>query len=172
MAERGVVLIGMPGAGKSTVGVLLAKALALAFDDTDILLQTRAGCTLQVFLELHGHLALRKLEEEVLLAVDPRGKVIATGGSAVYSGRAMSHLARWATIIYLEVPLATLLGRLDNFAERGIARPPGQSAAEVFAERVPLYRRYADITVAGDLKSADVVVAEIAQRLAGRGENL
>ncbi len=138
----------MPGAGKSTVGVLLAKLLGLGFVDTDILIQERAGTSLQEIVDGGGgHLGLRRLEEEVILGLDARGAVIATGGSAVYSERAMEHLARSGTVVYLRAPLRLLEERIDDYDRRGIANPAGQPFAEIYAERTPLYERWAQSTV-------------------------
>jgi shikimate kinase len=144
---RNIVLIGMPGAGKSTVGVLLAKHLGLGFVDTDILIQERAGRRLQEIVDSGGHRELRRLEEEAILGIDAHGAVIATGGSAVYSPRAMEHLARRGIIVHLRAGLALLESRIDDYDRRGIANPAGQSFAEIYAERAPLYERYAEITV-------------------------
>jgi shikimate kinase len=168
MRERGVVLIGMPGAGKSTVGVLLAKALGLGFDDTDLLIQTACDRTLQQILDADGYLRLRELEQQVILQVAARGRVVATGGSAVYSEPGMHHLGAAADIVYLDVPLTVLLGRLDNLDSRGVARPPGQTLEDLFAERTALYRHYADVTIDANLASADAVALAITEALANR----
>jgi len=142
-----LVLIGMPGAGKSTVGVLLAKLTARAFVDTDLLIQTAAGCCLQEIVDRDGHLALRQLEEQVLLGLSVNQQVIATGGSAVYSERAMAHLKANGLIIYLDVDLQTLTARIDNLGTRGLAKRPDQTLVDLLAERSALYQRYADLTI-------------------------
>jgi shikimate kinase len=144
---RNVVLIGMPGAGKSTVGVLLAKALSREFLDTDLLIQAREGRRLQAILEELGAAAFRALEERYLVELRCRGAVIATGGSAVYSAKAMAHLGTGGTLVYLELPLPHLQRRLGDAGQRGIVRAPGQTLAQLDAERRPLYERYADRTV-------------------------
>jgi len=144
--QRSVILIGMPGAGKSTIGVLLAKELGLGFVDTDLLIQLREGRTLQAILDGSDYLNLRRIEEEVLLELDCRGLVVATGGSAVYSDASMRHLKACGVAIYLDVPLEQLRRRIHNYDSRGIARRPEQSFAELFTERSALYRRYADLT--------------------------
>ena len=145
-----VVLIGMPGAGKSTVGVLLAKHLGLAFVDTDILIQERAGRRLQQILDEAGYRELRRLEEEAILELDAGGAVIATGGSAVYSARAMRRLRELGTIVYLEAGCDLLAARIDDYERRGIANPGGQRFEEIYQERTPLYERCADAVVAVD----------------------
>jgi shikimate kinase len=164
------VLIGMPGAGKSTVGVLVAKHLGLGFVDTDLLIQERAGERLQEILDRGGHRELRRLEEEAILGIGARGVVIATGGSAVYSARAMEHLARGGTLVHLRAPLELLETRIDDYDRRGIANPRGQTFAEIFAERAPLYERHAAITVdVGGRTQEEVARAVIAAIAAARG---
>lgn len=142
-----VILVGMPGAGKSTLGVMLAKSLAKDFIDTDLMIQLRAGQTLQQLLDEQGYQALRQLEQETLLECDFDRHVIATGGSAVYSAPGMAHLKRLGPVVYLDVPLDELRRRIHDYDQRGIARRPEQSFAQLFEERQQLYRQYADITV-------------------------
>lgn len=141
-----VILIGMPGAGKSTVGVQLAKHMGLSFVDTDILIQAQQGRQLQDILDNEGYLQLRAIEEQVLLNVHHDNHLISTGGSAVYSDKAMQHLKSLGTIVFLDVSLETLNQRVNDEGSRGIARPESQSFADVYAERTPLYKKYADIT--------------------------
>jgi shikimate kinase len=145
-----VVLIGMPGAGKSTVGVLLAKNLGLGFVDTDILIQESAGRRLQQILDEAGYRELRRLEEEAILALGNGGAVIATGGSAVYSERAVRHLGGLGRIVYLKARCDLLAARIDDYERRGIANPGGQSFEEIYLERTPLYERCADAVVEVD----------------------
>jgi shikimate kinase len=143
----GITLIGMPGAGKSTVGVLLSKRLALDFVDSDLVIQVREGKPLQQVLNDEGYLGLRAIEAEVLLSLDPVGCVIATGGSAVYSPEAMRHLGARSRIVWLDVPLEELRRRIRDYETRGIARRPDQSFEELFAERMALYAKYAEIRI-------------------------
>jgi shikimate kinase len=143
-----IVLIGMPGSGKSTVGVILAKMASLDFVDTDILIQ-RAGKSLQEIIDADGYLVLRRIEEEVLLKLDCCDHVIATGGSAVYSPAAISHLKEDGVIVFLDVDIETLQSRIRNYETRGLAKRPDQTLEELFAERLALYREYADITISG-----------------------
>lgn len=145
--EANLVLIGMPGSGKSTVGVLLAKHLGMGFLDTDLLIQERAGRRLQEIVDESGYRELRRLEEEAILALTPAGAVIATGGSAVYSPRAMEHLRRRGFLVHLKAEPERLATRISDYDRRGIANPPGQGLREIHAERAPLYERYADVTV-------------------------
>ncbi len=142
-----IILVGMPGSGKSTVGVILAKLMSLSFVDTDVIIQTQQGRSLQDIVDGEGYLALRKIEEEVLLKLDCRNHVIATGGSAVYSRAAMNHLKSNGIVVFLNVDLETLKFRVHDFDTRGLAKRPDQSIDDLFAERFALYRKYADITV-------------------------
>jgi len=144
---QNLVLIGMPGAGKSTVGVVLAKQTARAFVDTDLLIQTAAGRSLQEIVDSDGHRALRQLEEIVLLGLSVSNHVIATGGSAVYSERAMAHLKANGLVIHLDVDLTTLTARLDDFATRGLAKRPDQTLVDLMRERSTLYRQHSDLTI-------------------------
>ncbi|MDP1521436.1 shikimate kinase [Porticoccus litoralis] len=163
-----IVLIGMPGTGKSTVGILLAKALGKDFVDSDILIQVREGKTLQQIMDENDYLHLRDIEESVLTSIDGHHLVIATGGSAVYSEAAMNHLRHHGIIIYLDTPLPELRQRITDYDTRGIARRPNQSFEELYAERTALYRRYADITVSTGNASAEEVLNSTRQSLTDR----
>jgi shikimate kinase len=164
-----IVLIGMPGSGKSTVGVVLAKQAGLDFVDTDVIIQTLQGRPLQDIVDRDGHLALRRIEEEVLLGLSLRNHVIATGGSAVYSERAMAHLRSEGIPVFLDVDLPTLEGRVRDFGTRGLAKRPGQSFGELYEERLPLYRGHAEITVECGALTHEEVAAGIAEELRARG---
>lgn len=158
-----IVLVGMPGAGKSTLGVLLAKATMKDFVDTDMIIQLRAHQSLQDIVDNSGYLMLRELEEVVLLDLSVEQHVIATGGSVVYSERGMAHLSRMGPIVYLRVSLDELKRRIKDLPTRGIAAIPGQSLDDLYQERCPLYERFADITVDCDDKTPEQVVGEISQ---------
>ena len=146
-AQKSIVLIGMPGAGKSTIGILLAKELGLDFVDTDISIQVRWGKTLQEITDESGYKVLRDYEEQVLLSEDIDQRVVATGGSAVYSEAGMARLKAKARVIFLDVSLPALKQRVRNFETRGVARRPDQSFEDLFAERRALYQHYADISL-------------------------
>ncbi|VUD51977.1 Shikimate kinase 2 [Thalassocella blandensis] len=146
-SSSNVVLIGMPGAGKSTLGVLLAKHLAKRFTDTDILLQDMLGETLQDYLDANGYLNLREQEERMLLTHQFSDSVVATGGSVVYSEQGMQQLKSDAVLVYLSIRYETLLERVHNQSERGIACPAGTTLEQIFQERESLYQRYADVVV-------------------------
>ncbi|GGY71083.1 shikimate kinase [Marinobacter zhanjiangensis] len=146
---RNLVFIGMPGSGKSTVGVLIAKRLGLGFVDTDLLIQQEEGRTLQEIVDQDGYQALRRIEERVLLNLNVENHVISTGGSAVYSDAAMAHLKTGGTVVFLDIPLDVVVERIGDHSLRGISRRPDQSLSELFEERFALYTRYADVTVTG-----------------------
>jgi shikimate kinase len=164
-----IVLIGMPGAGKSTVGVILAKHTARSFVDTDVLIQTSEQRALQEIVDEEGHMALRAIEERILLSLDLTDHVIATGGSAAYSDAAMKHLRRDGIVVFLHVPFAEIQRRVRDFETRGIARAPEQSFADLFEERFALYRRYADITIACEDLNQEQVSETIRRRLGPDG---
>ena len=167
MIAKNIVLIGMPGAGKSTLGILLAKQLGADFVDTDILIQVDQGATLQAIIECTDYLNLRRIEEQILIDLSGSGKVIATGGSAVYSEAGMQQLKANGTVIFLDLSLATLIERVNDFDQRGIACRPDQSFADLFTERRPLYQQYADITIDCDQQSPAQTLAVIIEHLSG-----
>ena len=147
--DRGnnVVLIGMPASGKSTVGVVLAKMTGLAFLDTDLAIQHREGCRLEEIIRRKGLDEFLRIEEEVCMDLSVSGTVIATGGSVVYGEKAMEHLKQLGTIVYLETGLDALSRRLGDVRRRGVVLKEGQSLGDLLQERLPLYRKYADLTV-------------------------
>lgn len=137
----------MPGCGKSTIGVLLAKKMMYSFLDSDLVLQQRAGKRLYQIIRDDGQDAFSRLEDEVNSSFDVSRTVIATGGSAVYWNRSMEHLQSIADIVYIRIPYEELTNRIRDFATRGIYIPDGKTFLDVYNERVPLYEQYADITV-------------------------
>lgn len=166
--KTNIVLIGMPGSGKSTVGVILAKMLAKSFVDTDILIQNEEMCTLQEIVDSRGHMVLRQVEERVLLSVTCKDTIIATGGSAAYSERAMRHLGQDGTVVFLHAELAALERRVRNYHTRGLAKRPEQSFEDLFTERLQLYCRYADIVVESSLLTQEEVCERIIMELQAR----
>lgn len=163
MKKSNIVLIGMPGAGKSTVGVVLAKTAALEFVDTDLLIQKQTGKKLQEIIDNDGIDEFLKTEGEIISRVDCKNSVIATGGSAVFSESAMNNLRRDGVIVFLDVPLAEIKRRVDNITTRGIAMKSGETLETVYNERLPLYKKYADITV--DLADTEHMVKKILEAL-------
>lgn len=161
-----IVLIGMPGCGKSTVGVLLAKTLVRDFVDTDLLIQRETGCSLCELIERDGTEAFKQTENDVILAADPQNAVVATGGSAVYGAAAMEKLKENGVVVYLRLPPSELEKRIRNIRTRGIAMEPGTTIADLAREREPLYERYADLTVDCLGLSAEECVERIARAVA------
>ena len=147
MKKSKIVLRGMPGAGKSTVGVILAKAAGLQFCDTDLIIQQKTGRKLQDIINNDGIEKFLETESDVLSELSVENSVIATGGSAVYSEAAMQNLKRTGIAVWLDVPLCEVKRRIDNITTRGIVMHPGESLESIYVERLPLYRKYADITV-------------------------
>ena len=155
------VLIGMPTSGKSTVGVMFAKEICYDFIDTDILLQRREKKMIQSILDEDGLEAFYKIEESALCAVEADETVISTGGSAVYSAAGMEHLAKNATVIYLELPLEEVYQRIENLHSRGIAGLSHKHFTKIYLERKALYEKYADITINASGLNKDQVLKKI-----------
>jgi shikimate kinase len=163
--DRNIALIGMPGVGKSTVGVLLAKATGRAFLDTDVWIQTREGRTLQDLLDELGLERFCRLEERHVVSLEVTACAIATGGSVVYGESAMRHLRSGGAVVYLRLPLATIERRVTDMDTRGVVIERGQTLADLFRRRRPLYERWADLTVDCRQKTQDQIAAEIVRRL-------
>ena len=142
-----IILIGLPGAGKSTVGVLLAKTFGMNFIDTDILIQERTGTLLQELIDDKGPGTFRKIEEETIESLHACNTVIATGGSVVLSERAMAHLKSGGLVLYLAISFKEMVQRLNNITTRGIVLDAGQSLSDMYNQRIPLYKKYADIRI-------------------------
>lgn len=144
---RNIVLIGMPGAGKSTVGVVLAKKLGYGFVDSDLVIQSREGRLLHEIISERGVEGFWAVEEEANISIEAERTVIATGGSVVYGCKAMEHLKQIGTVVYLKLSCEAIADRLGDLDERGVTLREGQGLTELYAERVPLYEKYADFTV-------------------------
>ncbi|MCM1121881.1 MAG: shikimate kinase [Eubacterium sp.] len=162
MNKDNIILIGMPGAGKSTVGVVLAKKLGYAFVDSDLVIQSREGRLLHEIISARGVEGFWKVEETVNASMDEHRTVIATGGSAVYGSRAMEHFKQIGTIVYLKLSCGAIAERLGDLSERGVTLRDGQGLQELYEERVPLYERYADVVVDCEEKAIREIVEEIA----------
>ena len=163
--KSNITLIGMPGAGKSTVGIILAKIMSFGFIDTDVLIQINRQKSLQEIINESDYLNLRKIEEEEILKINIRNHVIATGGSAVYSERAMSHLQDISSIIFLEVEFEEISRRIHNFETRGIARADSQTFRELFDERQVIYKKYAGLTIDCNKLDQEEIAAAISSGL-------
>ena len=162
--KENIVLIGMPGAGKSTLGVVLAKIVKKSFIDADLLIQDQCDKTLQKIIDEKGPDGFIEIEGQVLSGIEAHNCVIATGGSAVYSDEAMRHLAEIGTIVYLQISYESLLARLGDLQERGVVLKGGvgMSLRELFDERKPLYEKYAEITVNVDDLSITAAARKVA----------
>ncbi|MEP4145930.1 MAG: shikimate kinase [Halioglobus sp.] len=163
-----ISLVGMPGAGKSTVGVLLAKLAGLRFVDTDLDIQVQEEATLQEILEKHGYRYLREAEEKVLLNIALDNALISTGGSVVYSPASMARLKSIGPVVYLQTDLATLEERIAAAPPRGIASDVDQSFAQLYAERIPLYEQYADYIVTTGRNTPEQVASDALKLLSSR----
>ena len=160
-----VILIGMPGAGKSTIGIVLAKVLGYDFLDSDLLIQKEEGKLLWQIMETEGTDGFNRIEERVNSRIEADLCVIATGGSVVYGQKAMEHLRSIGTVIYLKVSCAILEERLGDLTKRGVVFRPGQTLLDLYKERVPLYEKYAHITVNVGHKNVQKSVAALEQAL-------
>ena len=148
--KKNVVLIGMPGAGKSTIGVILAKVLGKDFIDADLVIQKKEGRLLREIIEQEGPDGFLAVEERVNAGICPDAAVIATGGSVVYGQRAMEHLGRIGVIVYLKLSYPAVESRLRDIRGRGVVLRDGQTLMDLYQERAVLYERYADVTVEED----------------------
>lgn len=159
--KENIVLIGMPGAGKSTVGVVLAKRLGLSFLDSDLVIQEREGCILHEIIEKEGLDGFNEIENQVNASIDVKRTIIATGGSAVYGKEAMQHLYEIGEVFYLKLSYEELKSRLGDLSERGVSIREGQTLLDLYEERKPLYEKYADYVVDCEGKSIREVVEEM-----------
>ena len=155
----------MPASGKSTVGVLLAKALKCQFVDSDLEIQKRESALLREILTSRGFLELRAIEEKVLLNIPLKNSVLATGGSAIYSFKAMKRLKAETDVVYLKTPLELIKARVGDFTQRGIAAPENYTVESLAAERTDLYEKYADLEVCTNGKKPSTISEEIIEKL-------
>ena len=163
---KNIVLIGMPSCGKSVTGVVLAKTLKMKFVDTDLLIQEDAGKALQKIINEDGIDSFKALEEKILKELNVENAVISTGGSAIYYDEAMQHLKENGTVVYIKANLKTIKSRLRNIKTRGVAMGEGQTLDDLYKERVPLYEKYADVTVmTNNKKNLEDTVGEILEQI-------
>lgn len=156
-----IVLIGMPGCGKSTIGVLLAKAMGKAFIDTDVVLQAKEGRKLQPMIDEIGIDAFLNKEQDAIIALSCENTVIATGGSVIYGQEAMAHLHRHGIVVYIKLPYPEIKRRLSNLATRGVTLRAGQTLLDLYQERVPLYEASADIVCEAEGFEIEATVSRI-----------
>lgn len=150
-----IILIGMPGSGKSTVGVILAKSLGIDFVDTDLLIQRRENRLLQNIIDTDGIDFFLDRERDAVLSVNENNAVIATGGSVILREEAMTHLKGLGTVIFLDVSVNELERRLSNIKTRGVAAEKGESVKDIYNKRFSLYKKFADLTVNADSLSCE-----------------
>ncbi len=163
-----IVLIGMPGAGKSTVGVVLAKCLGYRFVDSDLVIQEKAGKLLHEIMEERGTDGFLAVENEINASLKAERSVIATGGSVIYGKEAMEHLGRIGTLVYLKLSCPAVEERLGDLTERGVAVREGQTLKDLYEERIPYYEKYAQIVIDCENKMIKDIAAEIISAAAAR----
>lgn len=162
--KNNITLIGMPGSGKSTVGVVLAKRLGRRFVDSDLVIQDRHGKLLHELITEYGVEGFWQIESDVNASLDLEKSIIATGGSACYEPEGMQHLREISTVVYLKLPYEEVEKRLGDLNARGVTLQPGQTLRDLYDERTPLYEKYADLIIDCNGKMLRDVVAEIAER--------
>lgn len=160
-----IVLTGMPGAGKSTVGVVLAKVIGYEFIDSDLVIQKEDGRLLKDIIEQDGNEGFLAIEERINSGINASHAVIATGGSAVYGEKAMKHFAETGTVVYLKASYETVASRLSNLHGRGVAIRQGQTLLDLYNERAVLYERYSDFDIDIDGLSIEETVAAILRKI-------
>jgi shikimate kinase len=163
--ENNIILIGMCGVGKSTIGVLLAKALSRYFLDTDVYIQAIENKSLQDIIDEKGLEEFCKIEESHIICIDVKNAVIATGGSVIYSDRAMKHLAKNGTIVHLDLAYDLIEKRITNLDSRGVVMAKGQTLKSLYNDRHPLYQKYADLRLDCGHMTHDEVVSAIIKLL-------
>lgn len=161
MNRQNVILIGMPGSGKSTCGVIAAKVMLKNFFDTDLLLQGLEQSRLQELIDEKGSEYFFAAEEAAILSLKLEATVIATGGSVIYSKRAMEHLKSLGTVIYLHLSYETMLSRINDLTTRGIVVKSGSTLLDMYNERLPLYEKYADKIIECDSNTVEETVKDI-----------
>ena len=163
-------LIGMPGAGKSTIGVVLAKVLGYQFLDSDLLIQKQEKRRLSEIIEEEGYIGFQEVENRVNASIEADKTVIATGGSVVYCEEAMEHLKSIGTVVYLKLSLNALSKRLGNLKGRGVLLREGQTLTDLYDERTPLYERYADIVIDEEGKDLEASLELLLETLKDKSE--
>lgn len=163
--NENIVLIGMPGAGKSTVGVVLAKHMGRRFLDSDLVIQEKTGKLLHEIISEKGLEGFLAVENEINSGLEKNGSVIATGGSVIYGQQAMDHLRQTGTVVYLKLSFEEIRSRLGDLKKRGVALKEGQTLRDLYEERIPLYEKYADFILECDRKSIRTIVEELAEAL-------
>lgn len=161
MNKENIILIGMPGSGKSTCGVLAAKALLKNFFDTDLLFQGLEEKKLQDIIDDDGIEYFLSAEERAILSLDINATVVATGGSVVYSDKSMEHLKKSGKVIYLHLGYDTMVDRIKNITTRGVVVKEGDSLEDMYNERLPMYQKWADVVINCDNNTVEQTVEKI-----------
>ncbi|KQC85978.1 shikimate kinase [Butyribacter intestini] len=156
-----LILIGMPGAGKSTIGIVLAKIIGYTFIDSDIIIQNEKNMLLHELIDKYGLDGFNSIENEINSKINTHKSIIATGGSAVYGKDAMTHLSSIGTVIYLKLPYEEIEERLGDLTKRGVSIKKGQTLKSLYNERIVLYEKYADITIECSNKKIGRIAEEI-----------
>ena len=172
MEKNNIILIGMPGAGKSTVGVILAKRIGFHFIDTDLIIQAREKCRLQQIIDTQGLKNFRKIEEQMLLNLHPKHSVIATGGSVIYCEKGLEELGKTGILIYIRVSLIALQKRIADMGQRGLVMAKEQTFEQLYQERTPLYEKFAELTIPGEEINAEQVAEKIEKEICRRWPTL
>lgn len=162
---KNIILIGMPGAGKSTIGVILAKTMLMSFVDTDLIIQGKCSKSLSDIIKEKGTEKFLEIENDVIAENDFENSVVATGGSAVFGEKAMRKLKEDALVVYLKVDVSELEKRINNIHTRGIAMKEGATLSEIFSERAELYEKYADFTLDSTGLTAEECVDKITRKV-------
>lgn len=165
MKKDNIILIGMPGSGKSTAGVVLAKFLGFDFIDSDLVIQDRYKLLLHELITKYGTDGFKNIEEEVNASLDCHRSVIAPGGSVIYGAKAMEHFKEIGTIVYLKLSYETVESRLGNLQARGVVLKDGQTLKDLYKERVPYFEKYADIIVEEDGQDVEATIRFIAEKM-------
>ena len=168
--KNNITLIGMPGSGKSTVGVVLAKRLGRRFVDSDLVIQDRHGKLLHELITEYGVEGFWQIESDVNASLDLENSIIATGGSACYEPEGMQHLREISTVVYLKLPYEEVEKRLGDLNARGVTLQPGQTLRDLYDERTPLYEKYADIVVDEEDKDLEGSLQVVLEALKNRGD--
>ena len=166
--KNNITLIGMPGAGKSTVGVVLAKVMGYRFVDSDLVIQEKTGKLLSEIIAEKGTEGFLQVEDDINTGLTCEKSVISTGGSAVYGKNAMAHLKKISTVVYLKLPYEKVEKRLGNLKDRGVALKEGQTLKDLYEERCPLYEKYADVVIDADTTSVEGCMRRILDGILGK----
>ena len=163
--KKNITLIGMPGVGKSTIGVVLAKVLGYQFLDSDLLIQKQEGRKLHQIISQEGNEGFKNIENRVNASIQAEETVIATGGSVIYCREAMEHLKSIGTVVYLKLSLEPLSKRLGNLKGRGVLLKEGQTLEDLYRERTPLYEKYADLVIDEEGKDLEGCLQAVLEKL-------